>query len=182
MNRAEKQAEINYISDCIQKSQVALCADFRGLTVAAITTLRRELKKNGSFGRVVKNSLARLSIEKVLTQAHASESEKFKQLFDGMNLFVFSFEDPVAPAKVLAKFAKDNEKFKVKGAWLDGQFVEAKGVEDLSKMPGRAEVLAQLLRLINTPATQLARVVQAPGEQLVRVLEAHRKNLELKAA
>jgi large subunit ribosomal protein L10 len=91
---------------------------------------------------------------------------------------VVSYNDPVSPAKVLAKFAKENaEKFRVKGCWLDGAFVDPAGVDSLSKMPGREETFAMLLRLMQEPATRMARLLSEPGSQLVRVVEARRKQL-----
>lgn len=182
MNRSEKQQEVDFLATCFTKAQAALCADYRGLTVAQMTNLRRELRANGCSGRVVKNTLAKISLKKGVTSKDDKALEAFVSIFEGPSLLVFSESDPVAPAKVLVKFAKDNDKLKLKGGWLDGSFVEPASVDALSKMPGREETLAMLLSLINTPATQLVRVLQAPGAQLARAIEAHRKNLEQKAA
>ena len=87
-------------------------------------------------------------------------------------------DDPVGSTKVVADFAKNNQSFTVKGAWVDGTFVDDKGVVALSKMPGKEETLSMLLNLILTPATQLVRLINAPGTQVVRALEAYRKKLE----
>lgn len=182
MERSDKQEEVTFLSDCFARSQVALCVDYRGLSVADITELRRELKKNGAFGRVVKNTLAKISIEKGLAGKKESEVKRFADLLEGPSFLAFSFEDPVRPAKVITKFVKDKQKLTVKGAWVDGAFVEGKGVDVLATMPGREEVLSQLLRLLSTPATQLVRLLNAPAQQTVQALEAHRRNLEGKAA
>ena len=182
MNRAEKQEEVEFLKECYQKSQIALCGDYRGLTVAQMSKLRRELRTAGAKAFVVRNTLARLSAKDVLKAKKAEEFEKFLATIKGPSLVIFAEADPVAPAKVLAKFMKDNDKLKMKGAWFESSFLDASGVDSLSKMPGKAETLASLLRVIMAPATQLARIIQAPGEQVVRVIEAHRKNLESKAA
>lgn len=175
MDRAQKQTEIENLSQRISKAQLALCADYRGLTVGQITTLRRNLKGAGASAQVVKNKLARRSVDKALT---GSEKELFLNVFKGPSFVVFADSDPVAPTKVLADFAKQNEKFEIKGAWVDGKLLDLEKVQMLSKMPGKQELLAQLLSLINTPATRLVGLLQAPGSQMVRLLEAQRKKLE----
>lgn len=180
MNKAEKQVEIESLSESFRRAPITLCGSTIGLTVAQVSALRRELRTSGAArSRLVKNKLGKISAERVFKDANQAELQKFLETFKGSSLVVFA-DDPVGPSKVFTKFAKDIEKFQVKGGWFEGTFVDKAGVESLSKMPGRAETLAGLLRVINGPATQLARILQAPGEQLVRVLEAHRKNLEAK--
>lgn len=179
MNRGEKQQEIDELTGHFQKSKIAVCAEYRGLTVAQVNTFRKNLRDGNSFGRVAKNSLLKLSLKK----AYKDQTEgiqKFSDLLDGPNLVVFSYQDPVSPAKVIAKFKKDNEKLKIKGAIVDGKFLDPNGIEEYSKLPSREEILAKLLCLLNTPATQLLRVMKASAEQVVRVIDAHRANLEKK--
>lgn len=181
MDRAEKQAELEAIGAGFASAQVALCADYRGLTVAEVTALRKELRKNGAKGKVVKNTLARLAAEKAYKDADATHLKKFMELFEGPSVVIYSDTDPVAPAKVVFAFAKDHQNLKIKGGWVDGQFIDKAGAETLSKMPGREETLAKLLALIAAPATQLVRLLAAPSTQVVRVLDGHRQNLEKKA-
>lgn len=179
MDRIQKQEEIENVSQRLARAQLALCADYRGLTVSQVTTLRRNLKNAGATARVVKNKLARRSAE---ASINGADKEQFLEVFKGPSFVVFADIDPVAPAKVLAEFAKTNNKFSIKGAWVDGKFLDVSQVEALSKMPGKQELLAQLLSLINAPATRLVGLLQAPGSQMVRLLEAQRKNLEGAAA
>ena len=182
MERIEKEAEVKNLNDCFSRAQVAILGEYRGLTVGQITTLRRELRSKGAFGRVAKNTIARLSANDSYRKADPAQLSKFVDLLEGPNLLVFSYLDPVNPAKVLADFAKKNEKFKIKGGWFEGRFVDAKGIEDLSKMPSREELLANIIGLLAAPATQLVRLLQAPSGELVRTIDAHRANLEKKAA
>lgn len=179
MERAVKEAELEKLVANFTSAQVAICADYRGLTVAKMTELRRELRKAGSTAKVVRNTLARIAVNKVEggRGAKPAEVEKFLGTINGPTFVVISQNDPIAPTKVLAKFAKDNEKFRVKGCWLDGAFVDAAGVDSLSKMPGREETFAMLLSLISAPATRLVRVLSEPGAQVVRSIEAYRKKL-----
>jgi large subunit ribosomal protein L10 len=177
MEKAEKQVELDTLISSFKGAQVVVCADYRGLTVAQITELRRELKNAGSVGRVVKNTLARIAVAKVESDGKQDELEKFLKTIVGPTLVITSSTDAIAPTKVLAKFAKGKEKFRVKGAWLDGAYVDADGVDSLSKLPGRDETFAMLLSLISEPATRLARVISEPGAQVVRSIEAYRKKL-----
>lgn len=178
MERAQKDAEIKFLNGCFTETQIALCADYRGLTVAQMTELRSDLRSNGAFGRVVKNTLAKLSFERTFKDADSTELGKFTAVFEGPSLLVFSNKDAVSPAKVLAKFAKTHQALEIKGGWFEGKCIDQAGVETLSSMLSREEVLAKLLNLMNAPATQLVRLMQAPSREIVQVLEAHRANLE----
>lgn len=179
MERAQKESDLAELVDNFTRAQVAVCADYRGLTVSKITQLRRELRNVGAQGKVVRNTLARLAVKQVVGEsANSTEVDRFLKTMEGPTLVVVSFNDPITPAKVLAKFAKENlEKFRVKGCWLDGAYVDPAGVDALSLMPGRDETFAMLLRLMQEPATRVARLLNEPGSQLVRVIEAQRKKL-----
>jgi large subunit ribosomal protein L10 len=179
MDKATKQAELESLVASFSAASVAVCADYRGLTVAKITQLRRDLHNAGCEAKVVRNTLARLAVKKVEGDrgAKQDEVEKFLGTIEGPTFVVTSTSDPIAPTKVLAKFAKDNQQFRVKGCWLDGAYVDAAGVDSLSKMPGREETFAMLLSLISAPATRLVRVLSEPGAQVVRSIEAYRKKL-----
>lgn len=178
MERAEKQAEIESLNDHMNRSQIAICADYRGLTVAEVTEFRKNLKKSGSFAKVVKNTLGRLAADKAYAQSEAADIEKFKKMLEGPSMMVFSYEDPIAPSKAVTDFAKTHDKLKIKGAFFEGAYVDEAGVKTLSSMPGREELLGKLLALINAPATQLLRLMQAPGTQVVRVLDAQKTKIE----
>jgi large subunit ribosomal protein L10 len=182
MNRAEKQQEIDFLSDCFRKARVALCADYRGLTVAQITELRRGLRQSGGVGRVVKNTLASISAGQAYGQAAAEEVEKFTKTFSGPTLLIFSFDDPVASTKVVADFSKKNENLKVKGGWFEEAFVDVSGVAQLASMPSKEQLQAKLLAVINAPATQLVRLLQAPATQITRVIQAQKEKIEQAAA
>ncbi len=178
MERAGKAEVVDFVNKALGKAEIALCVDFRGLNVLQVTNLRRELNQVGATARVVKNTLSRLAIKEAFKEAEQAELERFIKIFEGPSMIVYSDKDPVTPSKVLAKFAKTNNKLQIKGAWLEGAFVDANGVGDLSNMPGKEELLSKLLNLMLAPATQLVRLMQAPATQTVRVLEAQRVKLE----
>ena len=178
--RSEKDTELNVLGDWFKSTQVAVCVDYRGLTVADVTTLRKDLRKSGSLARVSKNTLIKLAAEKAYKDSNPEELKKFIALFEGMSMLVFSKKDPVSPARVLADFAKKNDKIKLRGAFLDGAFVTEAGVKELATMPSKEEAQGKLLGLLAAPATKLVQMLQAPASALVRVLEARRKQLEEK--
>ncbi len=178
MEKAQKEQIVEELAGRISNSQVALITDYTGLSVSEFTELRALLRGAGSQGQVVKNTLARLSAKKSVGDDVSAEFEKFISVLKGPTLLITSDVDPVSPAKLLAQFMKDKNKVVVRGAWLDGQFLDSKGVEALSKMPGKEEVLATLLSLLNTPATQLLRLMNTPGTQVTRVIDAQREKLQ----
>ncbi len=177
MDRAEKQAETDLIVNRFKESQVAVCVDYLGLTVAEVTELRGELRKANSQARVVKNTLTKLAVNQFTAEADKDEVGRFLDIITGPTMVVTCDEDPIAPTKVLAKFAKTHKKFRVKGCWLDGAFVDPAGVESLALMPGREETFAMLLSLMNEPATRMVRLLSEPGTQVARCVEAYRKKL-----
>lgn len=179
MDRNERNAEIDFLKECFTSAQIAFCTNYIGLTVPQVTELRRNLRQSGAKARVVKNTLGRIGLKKALGEsANAAELTKFEGLLKGPSLVIFASGDPVAPAKVLAKYCKDNEKFKMKGALFEGRYVDSAGVDSLSKMPGRNELMAQLLRVILAPATQVVQILAAPAGQVVRVIDAQRRKIE----
>jgi large subunit ribosomal protein L10 len=184
MDRAEKNTEITFLVDSLKRAQIGICADYQGVNVAKITALRKQLGDEGSSARVIKNTLARISIGKAYKEESSvkikeTEVDKFIHVFKGPSMYVYSYNDPITPAKVLCKFKKENENFKIKGAFVDGTYIDAEGVDNLSSMPGKDEILSNLLRLLLAPATNLVRTINAPGSQLVQVLDAVRSKLEV---
>ena len=177
ITRADKENEVKLIADGINASQMTVCVDYLGLTVAQVSDLRQQLAEAGAEAKVTKNTLAKIAVNEVLKDTSSEDLEKFVDLFTGPSLMVFGKEEAVGPAKVLAKFAKEHENLEVKGAWFSDAFLDAKGVVAVSKMPSREETLAKLLALLNTPAQQLMRLMNAPAQQVVQVIKAHEQKL-----
>jgi large subunit ribosomal protein L10 len=172
MNRSEKQQLIDELHKELEKAKNAVLLDFKGLSVPAATEFRRKVRASGSRYRVVKNSLA-------LRAAKGTALERLEAKLEGTTGIAYSGDDPVALAKVLVEFAKDNPALTVKGAVVAGtQMLDAAGVKALSTMPGLPELRAKLLGLLQAPATQLVRLLGTPATQTVRVLKAHQDKLE----
>ena len=168
---AEKNGRTEAIGTKLKQAKMALVTEYRGLTVAQMTRLRRELRAVSGEYKVVKNTLVRRALKETAYQ----ELSKHLQ---GPTGWVLSYEDPVALSKVLVKFIDDHAKLTIKGGMLEGQALDAVQVKELAKMPGKGEILAKLLALMQAPAVQLLRLVQEPGARVVRLIDGIRKSKE----
>jgi large subunit ribosomal protein L10 len=171
LNRTEKEEVINHLHEKMAKAKAAILAEPKGLDVATVTELRRKCREAQVEYRIVKNTLA-------IRAAKGTSVEALSDKFVGPTALVMSYSDVVAPAKVLADFAKDRENFVIRTAVIEGKVIDAKGVQALAKLPGLQELRAQLANMITQPATMLARVLNTPGQQLARVLGARKEQLE----
>lgn len=163
--KAEKVDAVNHL---LKSAKMAIVTEYRGLSVAQMTKLRREIRNAAGEYQVIKNTL----IRRALKDTAFGDLEK---LLEGPNGWVFAYEDPVVLSKALIKFADDNDKLRIKGGVFEGRFMDPAGVKVLSQMPSKPELQAKLLATINAPATQLLRTIQEPGAQMVRLLESLRK-------
>jgi large subunit ribosomal protein L10 len=170
MDRREKEAEINELKELLGKATTAVVAEYKGLTVAEISALRRELREVAGEYRVAKNTLIALAIE-------GSPYLSLKELLTGQNGIAIGYGDAIGLARIVTRYAKENQKFLVKGGVADGQFLAATGVEALSTLPSREALRAQLLGTLSRPASQLVSTLAAPGSQLARVLDARKSQL-----
>jgi large subunit ribosomal protein L10 len=172
MNKTEKQELIDALHSDFTKSPHAILVDFRGLTVPAVTEFRRKVRAGGATYRVVKNTLA-------LRAAKGTALEKLEDKFEGTTGVAYTGSDPVALAKVLVDFAKDNPNLVVKGGLVSGsQLLDAEGVKALSTMPSLPEIQSKVLGLLQQPAVQVLQVLNAPAVQLLLVLKAWVEKLE----
>jgi large subunit ribosomal protein L10 len=169
VNREEKSAVISELVDRFAGSSLGVVTEYRGLTVAQLNKLRRELQAAGATYRVSKNTLTKRAIKE-------TAFAKLEALLKGPTGLVTTGKDPVAVAKVLVKFAEQNDKLKISGGVLDGEALPASGLSALAKLPSREVLLAQLLGLLQAPASQLLRTIQEPGASLVRLLGAIEKS------
>lgn len=157
---------MNQLTDLQEKlgrAKSAVVVEYSGTTVNDQTMLRRKLKEAGGEFVVTKNTLINLGL---------GERAEFKEALKGMNAMVLSYDDEVAAVKVVFDFQKETEKLTVKMGVLEEKVLEAAEVEALSKIPGKQELLAMLVRTLNGPATGLVRVMQAGTRDLVYVLKA----------
>lgn len=167
-SHGEKAETVAAIHQRLKSAKMAIVTEYRGLTVAQMTRLRREIREASGEYQVIKNTL----VHRALKDTAFGDLEK---LLEGPNGWVFAYDDPVLLSKALIKFADDNDKLSIKGGVYEGRFMDTAGVKVLSQMPSKPELQAKVLAMINAPATQLARLIQEPGARVVRLLESLRK-------
>ena len=174
MNREEKTTSVAALHERFKQATVTLVATSTGLSVGKMQQLRRALKQAGGEYKVAKNTLARRALKD-------TAYGRLESLLEGPTGLVFGYSDPVAVAKVLVRFAEENEKLSIKAAALDGSLLEPAAVTELAKLPSREALLGKLLGLLQAPAAQLLRTIQEPGARLARVLDQTRQRLEQNA-
>lgn len=157
LNRSEKQAVIDEVSALAAKAQTLVMAEYRGITVAALTQLRVNARSQGVSLSVLKNTLARRAVAGTGFESGADQ-------MTGPLIYGFS-EDAVAAAKVVAEFAKTNDKLVIRGGVFSGKALDANGVKQLASIPSKEVLLAQLLGLMQSPISRTARVLAALAEQ-----------------
>jgi large subunit ribosomal protein L10 len=169
--RASKTEEVEQLKGTVAKAAHAFLIDYKGLTVPAVTDLRRQIKAASSDYVVVKNTLARRALE-------GKPLGTLKEHFTGMTGVAFSQTDAVALAKVLHTFGKTNPNLKVKAALLDGKPVAAKELETLANLPSRLELVGRLVGIMQSPVRRLVTVLSAPHRNIAATLAAVSKQKE----
>jgi large subunit ribosomal protein L10 len=157
LNRSEKEAVVNDVTGLAAKAQTLVLAEYRGISVADMTRLRSNARSNGVILTVLKNTLARRA---VADTGFAVVSDQMT----GPLIYGFS-EDAVAAARVVAEFAKTNDKLVIRGGAYGGKALDANGVKQLASIPTKEVLLAQLLGLMQSPVTRTARVLAALAEK-----------------
>jgi len=171
VNRTEKAQAVESMATAFAQAPHVFVTGYRGMTVNQSSELRRRIRAAGGTYQVVKNRLAR--------RASADTAVgRVESKLRGPCALVSHRSDPVALAKVLSDFAKDNPQLQLITAVVDGKDVVAgEGIKTLATLPGLPELRAQLLALVQTPATMLVRLLQTPGGQIARALDARREKL-----
>lgn len=170
MDRAEKREVVAALHDVFAEAGVIVVAHYAGLTVAAMTRFRREMRGVGGEVKVAKNKLAKLALE-------GTDATGITELLRGPTCIAYS-ADPVAAPKVAVKFAKTNDKFVILGGAMGRTVLDPQGVSSLANLPSLDELRAKLIGLLQAPATKIARVLNEPGAQLARVFAAYGKTSE----
>lgn len=166
MLKSEKEEMIKDLSEKFARAKTAVVAEFTKVDVETVTKLRAKLREGKVEYKVLKNTLAKRAAKGTSVEAIAED-------FVGPIALAISYDDVVAPAKILSEFIKDMETIKIRSAVVEGKRVDVNGVKALAKMPGLPELRAQLLGMLNQPAGKLVRTIAAPGSQLARVMQAH---------
>jgi large subunit ribosomal protein L10 len=170
VNRQEKAELIETLQTTLNASSTVVVAHQVGMTVAESSDLRAKMREAGAGFKVTKNRIAKLALK-------GTRYEELEGMFTGPTAIGTS-ADPVAAAKALVDFAKDNDKLTIVGGSMDGKTLDKAGVEALAKMPSLDELRGTLVGLIQAPAAKIARVTQAPAGKVARVIQARSDQLQ----
>ncbi|EAX47690.1 ribosomal protein L10 [Thermosinus carboxydivorans Nor1] len=170
---SEKQAIVAELKEKLANTKGAVITNYRGLTVAQDTKLRRKLREAGVEYRVVKNTLTRIAAKEV-------GLEGLEPYLEGPTAIAMSYNDPVAPAKVISDFIKENklQVMEIKAGLVEGKVIDVDGVKALANLPPREVLIAQVLAGMQAPIAGLVNVLQGTIRNFVYVLEAVRKQKE----
>ena len=170
MDRAQKEQLVEDLGQIFESSGVVVVSRYEGMTVAEMQTLRAQMREAGGSVRVAKNKLAKIALE-------GKACESISQYLTGMTVLAYS-EDPVAAAKVVDSFAKDNDKLEILGGAMGETALDVAGVKAVAQMPSREELIASIVGCIAAPASNIAGAIGAPASNIASILST----IEEKAA
>lgn len=167
LNLEQKKEIVAEVADVAASAQSAIAAEYRGLTVDEMTSLRKEARNSGVYLRVVKNTLAKRAVD-------GTDFDCLKDALVGPLVLLFSEEDPASGARIVRDFSKQSDKLVVKALVLSGKMLEPSELERLADMPTYDQAISMLMGVIQAPITKFVRTLAEPNNKLARTLAAVR--------
>ena len=155
---AKKAEVVKQTVELLNNAESAIVVDYRGLTVAEVTDLRKQLRDAGVKMSVIKNKILDRAVE-------GTDYEDLRSTFVGPTAVAFSDEDPIAPAKILKKFADDHDALEIKGGFIEKSVKTLDEINEYANMPGREELLSMLASALQDPMRKIARAVKAIADK-----------------
>ena len=165
MKLDQKKEITNDLRERFERAQIVIVTDYKGLDVMTMNALRRKLREVDVEYQVVKNTL-------LIRASEETDVTAIKEAFKGPSAVAISYEDPVAPAKVLTEFSKDNDKLEIKAGVMNGKALDLQGIKALSSLPSREVLLGQVLAAMNGVPTAFVRTLSGVLGQFLNVLTA----------
>ncbi|PRY93464.1 LSU ribosomal protein L10P [Hasllibacter halocynthiae] len=170
MDRAQKENVVEELGQIFESSGVVVVSRYEGMTVAEMQDLRGRMRAAGGSVRVAKNRLAKIALQ-------GKPAESVAEYLTGMTVLAYS-EDPVAAAKVVDEYAKDNQKLVVLGGTMAGEALDTAGVSRVAKLPSREELVAQIASCIGAPGSNVAGAIGAPASDIASILSTIEERAE----
>jgi len=171
MDRTQKEQVLGEIKEAFSNVSSIVIADYRGITVPVVTTMREDFRKAGCHYRVLKNSLVKIAVK-------GSRMEPLSELMVGTTAVIWSEEAPQPPAQIALKWARDEPKFVIRGGYYEGQLLDPAGVDALARMPGKNEIRASMLMtFLAAPQSFVAQIIAGP-QNFAYLLDARKRQLE----
>lgn len=171
MDRAAKESMLGEIKESFANVSSIVIADYRGITVPVVTSMRDDFRKNGCHYRVLKNSLVKIAVK-------GTDMEPLSQLMVGTTAVIWSNEAPQTPAKIALKWTREEPKFKILGGFFEGELLDLAGVDTLSKMPGKDELRASMLMTFLAAPQEFVAQIAAGPQNFAYLLDARKRQLE----
>ncbi|KIT15267.1 50S ribosomal protein L10 [Jannaschia aquimarina] len=162
MDRAQKEKVVEELGQIFESSGVVVVSRYEGMTVAEMQDLRSRMREAGGSVRVAKNKLAKIALE-------GKPADSISQYLTGMTVLAYS-EDPVAAAKVIDGYAKDNSKLEILGGAMGETALDPAGVKTVAQMPSREELISSIVGCIGAPASNIAGAIGAPASNIASIL------------
>lgn len=165
MNKDEKTEIISEVKEMIKNSSAIYLTDYSGITVADISTIRNEFRKEGVRYKVIKNTLFKRALE---------EAGKYDKLADhliGMTGYAFASDNPVAPAKIIKKYNDASQKLSLKACYIENQYYDGNKLNEIASLPSKNDIIAGILVSINSPASGIVGTINAVFSNLVSVID-----------
>ena len=165
MNKNEKAEAVSAVKEMIENSSAVYLTDFSGITVAYITNIRNDFRKEGVNYKVIKNTLFNRAV---------SETGKYTKLsghLTGMTGYAFTSDNLVAPAKIIKKYFDDKQKLALKACYIEDQYYDGSKLTELATLPSKKEIIAGILGALNSPASGIVGVLNAVMRDLVSVID-----------
>ena len=168
MNKEKKQSYISEMTTQFDKSEAVIVAHYQGLTMTQLDELRAKMREHGIVFKITKNRITKLAIEK-------TKCKDLSNLFNGPTAVAFG-EDAIMSARILSKFAKDNENLKILGGIMGNDILDIAGVENVATLPSLDEARAKIVGILRSPAQKIASILLAPASKIaILALEKSKK-------